>query len=700
MNLIRGNGGLAYFGRNLDSAMVREDLLSQEPPRQINAIKQVIAFMTIGKDMSVHFNDVSNLVSSSNLEMKKLVYLYLMHNAKSQPEKAVLQAGTFVHDTLHDSPLIRGMALRTMSSMLIPTMVDFIHGPTLRCLRDSDPYVRRVAIFATLKLFTIAPSVCEDVGLFDVLSGLLGDPIASVVAAAVAATSELLQLHAPTKLAMAVLGKTTTLLRALEECTEWSQVYLLDGIAMVFAQKHSTLPPDEAEMIATRVVPLLSSSNPSVVMAALKVIVLFMQQYTGPQSSLTPTQQAQLETRFSPKLGPPLVSLVTNARFEIRHVALRNIKLFIQSRFRDVLAPYIQSFFVKFDDPIYLKLEKIDMLVGLANKHNAALVLSELCEYATEIDVELVRKAVRSIGTLAVKVEPVAPQCVERLIKLIERKIHYIVQECAVVVETILRQYTNKYESVIATLCNAVDVRDDPLSKAAVAWVIGEYADRIETKDAADTLSFFLDSFAEEPPRVQFAVLTAIVKTYLKGVEARPGQNRQVLEKVLKLCTDSTRPDVRDRAYFYWRLISADAQAAAKVILAPKSEITELPSIDKGLLQELLGQGGSVASVLHKPATLIFGDGKRFHGDDSDEDVPEEPTGPVRDPLAPAPTAAEVQENLQRQTKQPNIMELMDFGQGSSSTPAPAPAPASPTPAPKPGPAAGLATVLTAEQGK
>lgn len=38
-------------------------------------------------------------------------------------------------------------------------------------------------------------------------------------------------------------------------------------------------------------------------------------------------------------------------------------------------------FFVKYNDPIYVKLEKLDIMIRLATETNIATVLSELKEY-------------------------------------------------------------------------------------------------------------------------------------------------------------------------------------------------------------------------------------------------------------------------------------------------------------------------------
>lgn len=56
--------------------------------------------MTVGKDVSSLFTDVVNCMQTENLELKKLVYLYLINYAKSQPDLAILAVNTFVKVTL------------------------------------------------------------------------------------------------------------------------------------------------------------------------------------------------------------------------------------------------------------------------------------------------------------------------------------------------------------------------------------------------------------------------------------------------------------------------------------------------------------------------------------------------------------------------------------------------------------------------
>ena len=51
-----------------------------------------------------------------------------------------------------------------------------------------------------------------------------------------------------------------------------------------------------------------------------------------------------------------------------------------------------QVFFCKYNDPIYVKMEKLEIMIALASDRNVDQVLLEFKEYATEVDVDFVRK--------------------------------------------------------------------------------------------------------------------------------------------------------------------------------------------------------------------------------------------------------------------------------------------------------------------
>merc|ERR1719499_1642592 len=315
------------------------------------------------------------------------------------------------------------------------------------------------------------------------------------------------------------------------------------------------------------------------------------------------SQDADFVSSLSKKLAPPLVTLLSSEP-EVQYVALRNINLIIQKR-PDILKNEMKVFFVKYNDPIYIKLEKLDIMIRLTSQANIAQVLSELKEYATEVDVDFVRKSVRAIGRCAIKVEQSSERCVSTLLDLIQTKVNYVVQEAVVVIKDIFRKYPNKYESIIGTLCENLDTLDEPEARASMIWIIGEYAERIDNAD--ELLESFLDNFQDENGQVQLQLLTAIVKLFLK----RPTDTQELVQQVLSLATqDSENPDLRDRGFIYWRLLSTDPAAAKNVVLAEKPLIAEETDLlEPTLLDELICHISSLASVYHKPPSA-FVEGK------------------------------------------------------------------------------------------
>ena len=116
------------------------------------------------------------------------------------------------------------------------------------------------------------------------------------------------------------------------------------------------------------------------------------------------------------------------------------------------------------------------------------------------MDIDFVRKAVRSIGRLAIKDEAASDSCIQTLLDLLQNKVSYVVQEAVIVIKDIFRRYPGKYEGIIPQLCDNLDLLDEPESKSAIVWIIGQFANRIDNADELmDDLTY---TFLEEPTEV------------------------------------------------------------------------------------------------------------------------------------------------------------------------------------------------------
>eukprot|EP00762_Andalucia_godoyi_P000920 ANDGO_03804.mRNA.1 Beta-adaptin-like protein C len=587
--------GDQYFGSNKKGELAewKDGLLNPEKTIQKETVKKVVAAMTVGKDVSALFSDMVKCVHTNNIELKKLIYLYIMNYAKTKPELAMMAVNTFNQDAQDPNPLVRALAVRTMGCVRVENIQEYLADPLRRAVKDPDPYVRKTAAISIAKLFEIAPDLVRTQGFVDMLQELISDANPAVVANAVTSLMEVGALELNRKTVQKMLA-------AMNECSEWGQISVLDALV-----NYKPLDTRDAQDICERVAPRLNHANPAVVIGAVKTILSMLDHLDEDDD------QVKL---YCKKMGPPLITML-NGEPEVQYVALRNIDLIIQKR-PGVLQSDVKVFFAKYNDPIYVKMEKLEIMVKLASERNIDSVLAEFKEYATEVDVEFVRRAVRSIGRCAIQLERAAPKCVEALLELIKTKVNYVVQEAIVVIKDIFRKYPEKYESVIATLCENLDTLDEPEAKAAMIWIIGEYSPRIE--NAGELLESFVDGFSDEPANVQLALLTAVVKLFLH----RPDDTQELVQRVLQLATEETdNPDLRDRGFIYWRMLSNDPDAARDIVLSSKPQISDSVSrLDPDLLNRLVKDLGTLASVYHKPPETFVPDFRGIAQDREDED--------------------------------------------------------------------------------
>lgn len=88
--------------------------------------------------------------------------------------------------------------------------------------------------------------------------------------------------------------------------------------------------------------------------------------------------EGEILNSVNKKLAPSLVTLLASEP-EVQFVVLRNIGIILQKR-PLVLNQEMRVFFTKYNDPLYVKLEKLDIILKLSNEENIDQVLSELKE--------------------------------------------------------------------------------------------------------------------------------------------------------------------------------------------------------------------------------------------------------------------------------------------------------------------------------
>ena len=584
-----------------------DDLSSLKIDRQKSAIKKIISAMTIGRDVSKLFPHVVKCIITPNLELKKLVYLYIINYARVKPLETLLAVNALKRDAsdFNGNPLTRALAVRTMGCLGVEEIMQFLCDPLKDALNDKDPYVRKTGALCVAKIYDINPQLAEDqFGFLDKIKEMLEEETnAMVLANCISALIEISTTKGKDILEIN-WSKCRHLMSALHENNEWTQIYLLEGIS-----RYSPTKQDEINEMIERIIPCVSHSNAGVVLSVIKILIKLLDLVENPETIRTVCK----------KITPSLVTLLSSEP-EIQYVALKNINILIQKR-PIIFEKDIKIFFSSFTEPLYNKLEKLEIIYKLVSMNNIDIVLNELKEYASDVDIKFVRRSVKLIGQCAIKLEKAAQRCVETLVELVKTQVSFVIQEAIIALKDIFRRYPNTFEGAMAIINENLRTLDDPEAKAALIWIIGEYSDRIE--GAENQLIKFIDNLKEEPYVIQINILDSATKTFLK---CQSEESYNILNQVFDFCTKECEdPDVRDRGYMYYRLMTIDPQIANKIIVNEKPRINEdVSGFDDNLLAVLMDNLGTLSTIYEKPPEAFVKKTKEKYFEDDNEGEYEE----------------------------------------------------------------------------
>lgn len=142
-----------------------------------------------------------------------------------RPEIAVKAIPVLEHDMEDPNPLVRALALRTMSYIHVREFVDATVPIVRSLLRDTDPYVRKTAAFCVAKLYDhdrkrVEEKNGRDSSLIERLNNLLHDDNPTVVASALAALMDIWERNEVIKLTIDY-RHASKLVAILPDCSEY-----------------------------------------------------------------------------------------------------------------------------------------------------------------------------------------------------------------------------------------------------------------------------------------------------------------------------------------------------------------------------------------------------------------------------------------------------------------------------------------------
>lgn len=136
-------------------------------------VKKIIANMTMGSNMIALSTQMIEMLPIADLELKKMIYLYVVTYAPSQPTLADSVFPILKDDCRDDNSLIRTLSLRTMSNINVPSGLKEIKEPLLKAIEDKDPYVCKTAAICIAKMYRANSKLAEADGYLEQLMRLL-----------------------------------------------------------------------------------------------------------------------------------------------------------------------------------------------------------------------------------------------------------------------------------------------------------------------------------------------------------------------------------------------------------------------------------------------------------------------------------------------------------------------------------------------
>ncbi|XP_063901461.1 AP-3 complex subunit beta-1-like isoform X3 [Zophobas morio] len=549
------NKAIVSENRLLDSSNIDDNL---------QALKRITTLMSSGVDVSCFFPFVVKKIVSDCLEVKRLVYLYILRYAEKEAELILMSVNTFQKDIKHTDPFIRANALRALTGirlkLLAPIMLTAVQGSA----RDFFPYVRKITAHALLKIYALDATLKDS--LIEILIQLLHDRSLIVLGGSLLAFQnicperhDLLHAHYRTIVRRSVDFDEWSQLIALQLLTQYGRVQFAnpnrDGKSFDNSSSEGSvatlkaLDPDH-KLLLECMHNLFYSRNGAVVLEVCKLYY-----YLAPYSEFS-------------QIGRAMCRFVAS-RKEISYSFLLNIET-MSKRHPEIFTPHLQSFLVYTSDPLQIKLTKISILLNLLNDSNVSILFNELKMYSTNENPKLCEAGVQGLVYCVSLFPKYYKLCLKSLFRLITSKKEYLIEKGTVALRNLLQTSPKVDMRIVRYLSRkylkgSIKTTEAQLS---VLWLVGEFA--YNENWALQVLQTAVKNYKNLDDEVKLQVLNFVSKLHVANVES----SAEYLEYIFFLAKNDQNTDIRERTCFLSSLLVGSLISAAevhKVLLSRKS---------------------------------------------------------------------------------------------------------------------------------
>lgn len=381
------------------------------------------------------------------------------------------------------------------------------------------------------------------------------------------------------------------LLNRISEFSEWGVNIILDLLS-----RYTPSSEDETFAIMNVLDPLLRTANSGAVLGTIKCFIILTRPF--------PDIQAQVYQRAK----PPMLTFITGGVPEIQYAILKHLEVILQRpAAKGLFDDEYRQLFVRYHEPTHVKYLKVDLLPYVVNEENAREIAAELGEYVTDVDAELSKRAIASLGEIAMRVTVVSVDMTQRLVELVNLDMPYVRAEAVKVLGNVIRIFPDMRAHVLPFMSRSLKRVEDPDALAVLVWMLGEYGKEII--EAPYMLEPIIDNYSEEQSlAVKLQILTSAMKLFFK----RPPEMQHMLGRLLAFAVNETsNQDLHDRALLYYRMLQTDVYAASNIFkgleLSANPPITTFAeSMKEELRTKVFDEFNSLAVIYGKPCVQFI----------------------------------------------------------------------------------------------
>jgi len=599
------------------------------PQKKKEVVKRVIAYMTLGVDVSKLFYEMVKVSITDDIVMKKMVFLYIVNYAHQVEQGAFLAINTFLRDMKNQNPKVRGLALRMLCSIKFKGVYEYFANALYESLKDAHPYVRKTAVTALLKVFHLNPKLITDKDI-DLLYEMIGDKDPLVVMNVLFVLGEILKKEGGIVLSNKMVNH---LLNIFNQLNEWGQVTVLHLLSKF-------TPKDQQQMfdIMNILEEYLKTSSGAIVLGVTKVFINF----TKDNEVLYP--------QVIKRLRDPLITLLSSCAIqntpEIQYSILCHIYFLILKGGRETFSELYKRFYAEYEEPLFIKKIKLKILVQIANDSNYFDILSEFEEYANEKSSTFGKYSIRKIGELALRVDSSLQAVVEILKKLLTQQVDYIVSESFCVLRDLIRKYPALINEFMHLIESSIQIlSNDPRGLSALVFIIGEFGQKIEN---SPYILEYLSGLEIHSSEFAYSLLLAGCKLFFKS----PGEMQPILGKIFELILKNYKDvDLRDRTYYYYNLMKKDINLAEYIICGQPNVVDYYYSeFDDEYIDQIFAEFNSLSIIYRKPEEKFI----KYTPDDLNEEEDDKADDEDQMEDKPLPNSNNGSNNNQNQNQNQN----------------------------------------------